>query len=71
MPRRITKFVLNDMFEDIKLFLKRASSSNQIKSSMFYCLLFYIQVVEVLHYMSTKNPTVSLSLSFPKKLNMP
>jgi len=52
MGQKMTKFVSNGMFEDIKLFLKRASSSDQIKSSMFYSLLFYIQVVEVLHYMS-------------------
>jgi len=29
----MTKFVLYDLFEDIKLFLERASSSDQIKSS--------------------------------------
>jgi len=28
----MAKFVLNDLFEDIKLFLERASSSDQIKS---------------------------------------
>ena len=33
LPRKMTKFVLNDMFEDIKLFLERTSSSDQIKSS--------------------------------------
>jgi len=33
MPRKMTKFVLNDLFEDIKLFLERASSCDQIKSS--------------------------------------
>jgi len=52
MPRKMTKFVLNDLFEEIKLFLERASSSNQIKSSMYFSLQFYIQVVEVLHYVS-------------------
>jgi len=29
----MTKSVLNDLFEDIKLFLERASSSDQIKRS--------------------------------------
>jgi len=29
----MTKFVLNDLFEDVKLFLERTSSSDQIKSS--------------------------------------
>ena len=47
------KFRLNDMFENIKLFLK----SDQIKSrpDMFFSLQFYIQVVEVLHYVSQKS----------------
>jgi len=53
------------MFENMKLFLKRASSSDQIKSSMFLSLQFYIQVVEVLHYGSQKSN--SFSLSFRKK----
>jgi len=48
------KFVLNETFEDIKAFLERASSGDQIKSSMFYSLQFYIRVVEVLHYVSQK-----------------
>jgi len=52
MPRKMTKFVLNNLFEDIKLFLKKASSSDHIKSSMFFSLKFYNQVVEVLHYVS-------------------
>jgi len=34
----MTKIGLNDMFENIKLFLKRASSSDQINSSMFFSL---------------------------------
>jgi len=34
----MTKFVLNDMFEDIKLFLERVGNSDQIKSSMFFSL---------------------------------
>ena len=40
MPRKMTKSVLNDLFEDIKLFLERASSSDQIKRSraMYFSL---------------------------------
>jgi len=34
----MTKFVFNDMFEDAKLFLGKVSSSDQIKSSMFFSL---------------------------------
>jgi len=52
MPRKITMFLLNDMFQNIKLFLKRASSSNQMKSIMIFSLQYYIQVVEVLQYVS-------------------
>jgi len=44
--------VLNDMFENIILFLKRANSSDQIKSVMFFFLQLCIQVFEVLHYVS-------------------
>ena len=33
MPGKMTEFVLNDLFDDIKLFLERASSGDQIKSS--------------------------------------
>ena len=33
MPWKMTKFVLNDLFEDIKLFLERSSNSDQIKGS--------------------------------------
>jgi len=55
MTRKITKFVLKDMLEHIKRFLKRAHSSDQIKSSTFSSLQFYIQVVEVLHYVSQKS----------------
>jgi len=51
------KFVLNGVFENIILFLKRVNSSDQIKSSTSSSLLFYIQVFEVLHH-------VSQSLSF-------
>jgi len=69
MPRKMTKFGFNEMFENMKLFLKRASSSDQIKSSVFFSLQFYIQFVEVLHYV-VKNPTVSLYHSL-KKLKMP
>jgi len=61
----MTKFVLKDMFEYIKRFLKRAYSSDQIKSSTFFSLQFYFQVVEVLHYVSQKSN--SFPLSFPKK----
>jgi len=50
-------------------FLTRASSSDQIKGSMFLSLQFYIQVVEVLHYVSQKSN--SFPLSFPKKAEMP
>jgi len=39
----MTKFVLNDLFEDIKLFLERASSSDQIK------IVGYVFLLEVLH----------------------
>ena len=38
MPQKMTKFGLNDMFENMKLILKRASSSDQIKNSMFFSL---------------------------------
>jgi len=69
MPRKMTKFVLNDMFENMKLFLKWASSSDQIKSSMFFSLQVYIEFVEVLHCV-TKNPPVSLYHSL-EKLKMP
>jgi len=62
----MTKFGLNDMFENMKLFLKRASSNDQIKSSMFFSLQFYIEVVEVLHYVSQKS--ISFLLSFAKKV---
>jgi len=65
MPQKMTKFCLNDMFENWKLFLKRASSSDPIKSSMFVSLQFYIQVVEVLHYVTQKSN--SFPLSFPIK----
>ena len=64
--RKMTKFGLNDMFENMKLFLKRASSNDQIKSSMFFSLQFYIEVVEVLHYVSQKS--ISFLLSFAKKV---
>jgi len=61
----MTKIGFSEMFENMKLFLKRVSSSDQIKSSMFFSLKFYIQVVEVLHYVNQKSN--SLPLSFPKK----
>jgi len=65
MRQKMTKSVLNDMFEDTKIFLKRASSSGQIESSMFFSLQFYIQVIEAVHYVSQKSN--SFPLSFPKK----
>jgi len=34
----MTKFVLNDMFVDTKLFLERVSNSDKMKSSMFFSL---------------------------------
>jgi len=43
------RLVLNETFKDIKVFLERTSSSDQIKSTMFYSWQFYIQVVELLH----------------------
>ena len=43
------------MFENTELFLERASGSDQIKSSMFFSLQFYIHVVEVLHCVSQKS----------------
>jgi len=55
------KCVLKDMFENI-LFPKRANGSDQIKSSMFFFLQFYIQVVEMLHFVS-QNPTTSFIIS--------
>ena len=61
--------ILFDMFENMKLFLIRASSSDQIKSNMFFSLQFYIQIDQVLHYV-TKNPPVSLYHSL-EKLKMP
>jgi len=42
MPQKMTKIVLNDLFEDIKLFLERASSSDQIKISR---LCFFLEVL--------------------------
>jgi len=48
-------------------FLKRANSSDQIKSSMFFSLQFYIEVGAGCCTMSAKNTTVSLFLSFPTK----
>jgi len=39
MRRKMTKSVLNDMFEDINIFLKRVSSSDQIKSILLCFLL--------------------------------
>jgi len=75
MPRQIifssmsfkpTKFGLNDMFENMKLFLK---SSDQINSSMLFSLQVYIQVFDTLHYV-VKIPPVPLYHSF-ENLKMP
>jgi len=66
MPRKMTKFVLNDLFEDIKLFLERASSSDQITSSRLCFSPFTFKSLRC-YTMSAKNSTVSLFLSFPKK----
>jgi len=41
----MTKFVLNDLFEDIKLFLERASTVVVIKSRV----VGYVFLLEVLH----------------------
>jgi len=57
------------MFENTELCLERASSSDQIKSSMFFSLQFYIQVVEVLHCVSQKSS--SFLYYFRKKLKIP
>jgi len=54
------------MFQNIKLFLKTLSSSDLIKSSMFFSLQLYIQVFETLQYVSQKSNS-SLSLSYPEK----
>ena len=62
----MTKFVLMDMLEYIKCFLKTASSSDQIKKSTFFSLQFSIQVIEVLHYVSQKSNSIPF-LIFPKK----
>jgi len=43
------------MFENTELRLEGASSSDQIKSSMFFSLQFYIHVVDVLHCVSQKS----------------
>ena len=68
IPRKMTKFVLNDLFEDIKLFLERANSSDQTKSSRLCFSPWSFTFKSLRCYtMSAKNSTVSLSLSFPKK----
>jgi len=61
----MAKFVLKDMLEYIKRFLKRAHSSDQTKSSKFSSWQFYIEVVQVLRYVSQKSN--SFPLSFPEK----
>ena len=65
MPGKMTKFGLTDMFENMKLFLKRASGSDQIKSSMFFSLQFIHSIrwgVTLCYQKST-----SFRLSFPRK----
>ena len=65
---QMTKFVLNDLFEDIKLFLEKASSSDQIKSSRLCFSPWSLTFKSLRCYtMSAKNSTVSLTLLFPKK----
>jgi len=71
MPRKMTKFVLNDLFEKIKIFLKRASSGDQIRSSMFFSLQFYIQVAKVLTLCQPKIQQFPFIYHFLKKLKMP
>jgi len=64
----MTKFVLNDWFEDIKLFLERASSSDQIKNSRLCFSPWSFTFKSLRCYtMSAKNTTVSL-YHFLKKL---
>ena len=65
MPQK-TGYVLNEMFEDIKVFMERVSSSDQIKSSMFYSFGFALKLLRC-YTMSAKNSTISHSLSFSKK----
>jgi len=67
----MTKFVLNDLLEEIKFFLKRASSSDQIRSSMFFSLQFYIQVAEVLTLCQPKIQQFPFIYHFLKKLKIP
>ena len=52
--QKITNFVLNDLSEDIKLFLERASSDGQIKSSRlcFSPWSFTFKSLQELHYVS-------------------
>jgi len=53
------RFILNEMFEDIEVFLERTSSSDHTRSSMFYSLQFYNFTYKllrccVLHYVIPK-----------------
>ena len=66
--QKMTEFVLNDLFEDVKLFLERASSSDQIKSGRLCFSPWSITFKSLRCYtMSAKNSTASLSLLFRKK----
>jgi len=68
------RFVLNEMYEDIEIFLERMSSSDHIRSSVFYLLQFFIQVVEVLRvtvlYDIQKIQQFPFLYHFLKKLKM-
>jgi len=71
MPRKMTKFVLNDLCEEINFFLEKASSGDQIRSSTFFSLQFYIQVAEVLTLCQPKIQQFPFIYHFLKKLKMP
>ena len=74
MPRKMTKFVLNDLFEDIKIFLERASSSDQLKSSLVGCV-FLLEVLHSSRWGATlcqpKIQQFPFLYHFLKKLKMP
>ena len=67
----MTKFVLNDLFEDIKLFLERASISDQIKSSMFFLLEVLKSSRSVVTLCQPKIQQFPFLYHFLKKLKMP
>ena len=61
------KFVLNDMFENIIVFLKRANSSDQIKSSTVCFSLCSFTFKSLRCYtMSAKKPTASFIISWKR-----